>query len=168
MNFYDIDTVKQLCDGPPTDRENLLSKDIRRANIDAINHALNLLQLSYTLLLLEGKIHCDEFHRGKNSFSDLGERYGYINSFVRVDSGTNTFRFAYRRPTSSGKLFRKSIPMKNKGYTRESFRPAAHEYEIELCLMTEEHYSLLRDTGKTIKEAMRKLRKKEMQKFYKR
>jgi hypothetical protein len=96
----------------------------------------------------------------------MRERYGYMNSFVRVDSGTNSYRFGYRRPTPSGGLIRKSIAMKKKGYTRDSFQQAAHDLERELCMATEEHYAQLRSTGKLLKEVMRKLRTEEIKKFY--
>lgn len=166
MNIYNIDTVKQLSDGEPSEREHLSYKNVRQANIKVIDHVQSMLQLSYALLLLEGKLHCDEFHRIKRSFPDMRERYGYINSFVRDDNGTNTYRFGYRRPTPSGGLVRKSITMKKKGYTRDLFQQAAHDLERELCMATEEHYAVLRAAGKTFKEAMRTLRKNDVKKLY--
>ena len=157
MNLLDIDEVMALANGEPSARVGLNAKTVARANVMAMNMAIENLQLSYALLYLQAKTHCDDFHEGKNSFSDLGERYGYINSWVRMDKGTIDARFGYRRPLPSGTLERKTLN-RGSGYTRASFKRAAHEYEVELCLMTEEHYSLLISTGKQIKKLIRKIR----------
>jgi len=150
--------VSDLANGKPEDRAHLNVDVVRKQNQNILKKIEELLALSYNLTYLEGVLYCDDFHEGKNSFDDLGETYGYINSFVRRDSGTNCFRFSYRRPLAGGKLIRQNIPMKAKGYTLASFKRAAHDYEKELALMTEEHYSRLRAQGKTTKEMARKLR----------
>ncbi len=158
MNLYDIHAVMALADGPPSDREQMRVDVVIDAHAQVIQRAVELLELVYALIYLEGKFHCDDFHEGKNSFCDLGETYGYINSFVRQEGGTNTFRFQYRRPLPSGKLIRENLRMPLGGYTRHSFRRAGHEYEEELSVMTEEHYQRLRRCGKIIKKSLRSIR----------
>lgn len=77
---------------------------------------------------------------------------------MRRDDGTNCTLFVYRRPTRIGHLIRENIRMPSQGYTEASFKRAAHEYERELVLVTEEPYSRLRKQGKTLKSAARKTR----------
>lgn len=161
MNLYDIHTVMALADGPASDREHVHVDLVTDAHTQAIHRAVELLELSYALIYLEGKFRCDSYHEGKNSFCDLGETYGYINNFVRQEGGTNTFRFQYRRPLSGGKIIRQNLRMPLGGYTRHSFRRAGHEYEEELAVMIEEHYQRLRRCGKIIKKSLRSLRTTE-------
>jgi len=151
-----------LAEGSSSNRSHLDSVDIRKHTQKILSEIETLLETAYNLTYLEGVLHCDQYHEGKNSFTDMGETYGYINSFVRRDGGTNCLRFAYRRPTSGGSLIRENIRMSSQGYTPASFKRAAHTYEKELALMTEEHYSRLRDQGKTIKTLARKTRSIEI------
>lgn len=154
--------VLALVEGEAADRSHLDATAVRKHTQTVLNEIAHLLEKAYNLTYLEAKLHCDAYHEGKNSFSDLGETYGYINSFVRRDGGTNCMRFAYRRPTGTGHLIRENIRMSAKGYTGSSFKRAAHEYEKELAVMTEEHYSRLRTQGKTLKSVARKIRSIEI------
>ncbi|MCW4286165.1 MAG: conjugative transfer protein MobI(A/C) [Candidatus Thiodiazotropha endolucinida] len=154
--------VMALAEGEATDRAHLDATAVRKHTQSVLSEIESLLERAYNLTYLEAKLHCDAYHEGKNSFSDLGESYGYINSFVRRDGGTNCMRFAYRRPTGSGHLIRENIRMSSQGYTEASFKRAAHEYEKELAVMTEEHYSRLRNQGKTLKSVARKIRSIEI------
>ncbi len=157
-DLFDINTVIALADGEPPERAHVNVDHVVNANARTVHHIYKLLQLLYAQIYLEGKLRCDDYHEGKNSFDDLGETYGYINAYVRQEGGTNTFRFCYRRPLPSGTIFRENLRMNKCGYTRRSFRRAAHEYEVELAMMTEEHFCRLRNYGKTIKKALRSLR----------
>ena len=157
MNLQDIESVKALAEGKPEGRAHLEPFDVRKASIETLRSAIDLLELAYLQAYLEGKLHCDNFHEGKRSFKDLGESYGYMNSFVRQDGRTNCFRFAYRRPTGNGYVIRENIRMGENGYTRNAFKRAGHDYERELCIMTEEHYSRLRSGGKIIRKTIKKL-----------
>lgn len=159
MNLQDIEIVKDLANGNPECRAQIDPSAVRQATIETLNAAIALLELAYLQTYLEGKLHCDNFHEGKRSFKDLGESYGYMNSFVRQDGGTNCFRFAYRRPTGNGYVIRENIRMGKNGYTPNAFKRAGHDYELELCLMTEEHYSRLRDGGKLIRAVIANLKK---------
>ena len=152
------DEVMFLAEGEKKDRAHLDAISVRKHTQEVLSEIDHLLEKAYNLTYLEATLHCDGFHEGKNSFSDIGESYGYINSFVRRDGGTNCMRFAYRRPTGSGNLIRQNIRMGIQGYTKASFKRAGHEYEKELALMTEEHYSRLRNQGKTLKSVARKIR----------
>lgn len=154
--------VMGLAEGETPDRAHLDPLAVRKQTQTVLSEIKTLLEKAYNLTYLESKLHCDAYHEGKNSFSDLGESYGYINSFVRRDGGTNCMRFAYRRPTGSGYLIRQNIRMSAQGYTMASFKQAAHEYEKELAMMTEEHYSRQRNQGKIIKMIARKLRSIEI------
>jgi len=158
VNLQDIESVKALAEGEPKDRAHIEPFAVRQATIETLNSAIALLEFAYLQTYLEGKLHCDNFHEGKRSFKDLGESYGYMNSFVRQDAGTNCFRFAYRLPTGNGYVRRENIRMTDKGYTANSFKRAGHDYEFEMCLMTEEHYSRLRAGSKTIRKAITKLK----------
>ncbi|MFC1337333.1 MAG: hypothetical protein G8D89_20845 [gamma proteobacterium symbiont of Clathrolucina costata] len=162
---YRPEDAFELAEGPPEGRAHLSDKVVRAQTQDLLTEIERLINLAYDSTYLEATLHCDSFHDGKNSFSDLGERYGYITSYVRRDCGTNCMRFSYRRPTNSGTLQRKNINMNTKsGYTAAAFKVAAHEYERELALMTEENYARLREQGKKLKEMNRKLRTIEIYK----
>lgn len=156
------DEALTLAESETRDRAHLDPTAVRKHTQAVLSEVENLLEKAYNLTYLEAKLHCDAYHEGKNSFSDLGESYGYINSFVRRDGGTNCMRFAYRRPTGNGHLIRENIRMSSQGYTEASFKRAAHEYEKELAVMTEEHYSRLREQGKTLKSVARKIRNIEI------
>jgi len=167
MKLRNLNHVMALANGHHSDREGLTVLEVARANVELMDHLMEGLQLSYALLYLHAKLHCDQFHEGKNSFGDLGESYGYTGNTVRMENGSLSCRFYERRPLPSGRLLRRSIPMKNGRYTRGCFkRSAAHDYEMELALMTEEHYELLRKTGKNIKTAIRKIRESDFMKSY--
>ena len=153
-----VDDILSLADGEPGERGHIDASAVRKQTQTLLCHIETLLNKAYDLTYLEAKLHCDSYHEGKNSFSDLGESYGYINSFVRRDGGTNCMRFGYRRPTATGMVFREHIRMSSKGYTKASFKRAAHDYEKELALDTEEQYSRLRAQSKTLKAIARKLR----------
>jgi len=148
----------ELAEGEPSERDHLDPNEVRDQAIQAILQAKELLELVYDLTYLEAKLHCDTYHDGKKSFSDLGETYGYINSYVRRENGSNTLRFQYRRPTVTGSLIRENIRMPANGYTEASFKRSAHEFETELAVMTEESYSRLRRRGKNVRTVIRKLR----------
>lgn len=158
MSLQDIESVKVWAEGEPEGRAHLESFAVRRASIETLRKAIALLELAHLQAYLEGKIHCDSYHEGKRSFKDLGESYGYINSFVRQDGGSNAFRFAYRRPTGAGYVIRENIRPTQKGYTESCFKRAAHDYEKELALMTEEHYARLRQSSRIVRSAIRKLK----------
>ena len=167
MKLRNLNYVMNLANGHHSDREGLTVLEVARANIELMDHLMEGLQLSYALLYLQGVLHCDQFHEGKNSFSDVGETYGYTGSYVSIENGTLSCRFYERRPLPTGTLLRRSIAMKNGRYTRACFRrSAAHDYERELALMTEEQYSILRKTGKNLKNAIRKIRESELMKTY--
>ncbi|NND77634.1 MAG: hypothetical protein HKN39_05575 [Flavobacteriales bacterium] len=161
-NLLNDDDVMALAEGEADDRSHLDATAVRKLTQHVLNDVERLLERAYNLTYLEAKLHCDAYHEGKNSFSDLGESYGYINSFVRRDGGTNCMRFAYRRPTGNGHLIRENIRMPSQGYTAASFKRSAHDYEKELAVMTEEHYSRLRNQGKTLKSVARKIRNVEI------
>lgn len=158
MNLNDIHAVRELAEGDAKDRSHIDTSVLRRTSVKTLKSAVELLELSYLQFYLEGKIHCDVYHEAKAGFADLGLSYGYINTFVRQDAGTNCFRFAYRRPAANGYLIRENIRMTKKGYTRTSFRRAGHEYEVDLAEMTEEHYARLRESSKIVRSAIRKLK----------
>lgn len=162
LGIISDEEVMTMAEGEATDRAHLDAAAVRKRTQSVLSEIESLLERAYNLTYLEAKLHCDAYHEGKNSFSDLGESYGYINSFVRRDGGTNCMRFAYRRPTGSGYLVRENIRMSSHGYTEASFKRAAHEYEKELAMMTEEHYSRLRNQGKTLKSVARKIRSIEI------
>ncbi|MBU2708639.1 hypothetical protein KCM76_21785 [Zooshikella marina] len=158
MNLQDIESVKALAEGSPEERAHLEPFPVRRASIETLRTAIALLELAHLQAYLEGKMHCDSYHEGKRSFKDLGESYGYINSFVRQDGGSNTFRFAYRRPAGAGHVIKENIRPTQKGYTENCFKRAADDYEKELALMTEEHYARLRQSSRIVRSAIRKLK----------
>ena len=101
-NLLNDEDVMALAEGEADDRSHLDATAVRKLTQHVLNDVERLLERAYNLSYLEAKLHCDAYHEGKNSFSDLGESYGYINSFVRRDGGTNCMRFAYRRPTGNG------------------------------------------------------------------
>ena len=148
-----------LADGEPPQRAHLDPTSIRTQMEAALERAHESLVLAYDLAYLEAKRHCDQFHEGKGRASDHGHTYGYINSFVRRDGGTNVMRFQYRRPTGSGFIERENIRMNANGYSGNAFKRAAHDYERELAMDAEKDYARLRDQGKEIKGMIRKLRK---------
>lgn len=154
--------VLEIAESAPEARSHLTPQAVKKKTHEVLNEAEKLLQLAYQLSYLEAKLHCDAYHEGKRGFSDLGVSYGYITTFVRKESGTNTMRFAYRRPNGTGAVIRENIRMPINGYTRRSFKRAAHEFELELALMTEESYSRLRRQGKVIKSKLRTLRSLEI------
>ncbi|HEB94387.1 MAG TPA: hypothetical protein ENI94_13200 [Gammaproteobacteria bacterium] len=167
MKLRNLNYVMNLANGHHSDREGLTVLEVARANVELMDHLMEGLRVSYALLYLQSTLHCDLFHEGKNSFSDVGETYGYTGSTVRVENGTLSCRFYERRPLPTGTLQRRSIPMKSGRYVRSSFkRSAAHDYERELALMTEEQYAIMRATGKNIKTAIRKIRESELMKTY--
>jgi len=166
MKLRNLHQVMALANGHPSDRDGLTVLEVARTNLELMHELMDGLQICYALLYLEGTLHCDAFHEGKDSFGDLGESYGYMGSTVRMENGSLSLRYYYRRPLPSGKLLRRGIPMKNGRYVRSSFNQAAHDYERELALMTEEHYAVLRETGKNLKNAIRKIRESDFMKRY--
>lgn len=152
-----------LATGHHDDRSHLVRDDIRPLIKAKLNSAIEKLETLFDLTLLEGAIVCDDFHKTKQTFAQLGEEYGYITSFVERTGKSNAFRFQYRRPAPSGSIIRKNIKLhKSKGgYVASSFKLAGHELEKDLCLMTEDYYFPLRNQSKTLRELIRKLRKLE-------
>lgn len=156
------EAIQALADGSHKDRAGVRPDDIRTEAAELFEAIEAMLATAYALTYLEAKIHCDEFFDGKNRSAQLGETYGYLSSYVRQESGTNSMRFSYRRPTPNGKFFQTNIKMATKGYTKNSFSKAAHEYEKNLGFHLEEQYVRLRDQGAKIKKAARLLRTVEI------
>jgi hypothetical protein len=146
-------TVNELVDGGENSRQHVSLKAVQKESESTLERIAKLLEYSYQLTYLEGLIHCDAYHASKKQL----EKYGYINSFVRMDAGSLSFRFAYRRPSET-LLIRRNIRPSQKGYSRTSFKHAASEEEKSLALETEEQYAKLRAQGKNIKMMLRRLR----------
>lgn len=158
IDLNDFQQVIDLVESTPETRSHLTAQIVKKQTQQTLKAAVKLLEHAYNLTYLEAKLHCDAFHEGKKGFADLKLTYGYITSWVRRESGTNAFRFAYRRPTGKGYIIKEGIRMPAKGYTRLSFRQAAHPQELELALMTEESYARLRRQSKAIKSKLRTIR----------
>lgn len=160
MDLKDISNkeLEKLAETSSTNRDEIDLEELQ-GNIKQLASKIESdLQRIYDLMLLEAQIHCDSFHKAKRSLSKVGEPYGYISSNVRRDSGTNSMRFYYRIITNTGYVIRKNIRMSGSGYNLNSFKKTPTEMEREIALMTEEEYSKLRNDGKKIKAAMRKIR----------
>lgn len=162
INLDDPANVLEVAEGAPEARSHITPQAVRKKTAEVLKEAEKLLQLAYQLSYLEAKLHCDAYHEGKRGFSSLGESYGYLTTFVRQESGTNSMRFAYRRPNGTGAIIRENIRMPTNGYTSRSFKRAAHSFELDLALMTEESYARLRRQGKVIKSKLRTLRALEI------
>ncbi|RLT87700.1 MULTISPECIES: conjugative transfer protein MobI(A/C) [unclassified Ketobacter] len=159
--FFDVGNPSSICaiaEDIVDARQGLSDFMVRKASFETLCSVLTLLESVHSLAYLEGKIHCDNYHEGKRSFKDLGESYGYLNTFVRQEQGSNTFRFGYRRPTGQGSIIRENIRPAKEGYTENNFKRAAHDYEKELAMMTEEHYRRLRKGSRIVRKAMRLLK----------
>lgn len=144
------------------DKRSHLDKDVVQEHKAALyQEVIEKLETIYDLTLLEGALTCDDFHDTKRTFSNVGEEYGYIHSFIERSDKTNVFRFQYRRPTPSGKIVRESIKINRAlgGYAPTAFKRAGHDLEKDLCLMTEQDYLPLRKESRAIRLALRKLYK---------
>lgn len=152
----------------PPKRDDLLTTkqvqdEIHRSIIDVEER----IQRIHELALLEGALHCDEFHKTKRSFQTEEIRYGQITSKVRQMKGTNRFEFGVRRVSADRKVFLNwnAIKYTKSGYARVNFRPHAtykedqhrvvHTQELELCCHTEEHYKRLRTLSSICKKLIR-------------
>jgi len=151
--------IINIATGSYKDRDHLDIDVIREQKTAIYKNAQGILEMIYDLTLLEGALICDDFHKTKKTFSDLGEEYGYIHSFTERIDKSNVFRFQYRRPTPSGKIVRKSIKINRTigGYSPSAFNRAGHELEKELCILIEKDYLALRKESKAIRSALRKL-----------
>ncbi len=153
------DGLLELASGTPDGRRHLTPEGVRQETEAVLNDIEALFDRAYNLTYLEAKLHCDAYHEGKHDFARMGQTYGYITAFVRRENGTNTMRFGYRRPTSTGTVFRKSIrKTARKGYLPDALRQAAHEYERSLIQLTEEQFERLRKQGKAVRGMWRTLR----------
>lgn len=158
--FESSEEVLELANGDREDRYDIDDSDIRLETIRVMKEIEDLSKLAYSLTFLEAKLHCDEYHETKSSFKEMGEKYGYINSYVRQESGSNTMRFQMKTPLNSktNLIDRQNIRMPANGYTATSFKNASHELEFNLCIETEKNYQRLRQQGKVFKQLSRSLR----------
>lgn len=163
-DLFDNRLVMALAEGTPESRSGLDPAVVRKATQIALLELERLLMSAYDTGYLEAKLHCDSYHEGKNSMSDLGESYGYLNSYVSMNKRTIDARFQVKRPNSHGFMERKNIRHgADGGYSEIQLKKhAAHEYEAELAIMVEEHYARIRKQCKVIKAALRSLRKIEI------
>ena len=128
-----------------------------------LKDATKLLEHAYDLVLLEAQLHCSNYHEEKNQFSK-GVSYGYLSTYVRRDSGTNSMRFCKRVPLEKY-VSRTNIKMTANGYSYSRLkRNAAHDEELSLAVRTEDEYEKLRSIGKKIKTAIRNIRAKPEEK----
>lgn len=132
-----------------------------------ISSSIEALDECYQLLLLKGKLVCDEYYQSKKAFESIGLSYGYINAYASQKHGTNVFEFFNNIPVpSQNKFIKKTIKSTLAGYTAHSFSCAAHDTEKELALLTESKFKQLREDSKKIKASMRKIRTTDTFKYF--
>lgn len=129
---------------------------------EAFKEVITKLDYIYDVMFLEGLVRNDQFHQEKKDLINAKVRYGYITSSVTRISGTNNFRFFYRKPLAlpnkdDRQFTNESIAMTAGGYGKKQFDKAASFEELSLCMNAEENYARLREQGVAIKKIKRQL-----------
>lgn len=147
-------------------------KDVRVMMEKRFLEMEQLIDELYDLCCLEAKKHCDGFHNAKSDFRRLGQDFGFISAFVRQHKGSNEFTFKRRylgekkEGETRGPVYRHPIKKIGGKYTRSALSPwSSHQDELNLALMTEEHFQRLREMGSFLKAQKRAFKRVESRKM---
>lgn len=148
----DAETIVSLVNGKKESRKGLDFVQAAKMADGLVAEAIVMLEKAHALSCLEAALHCDAYHEAKRSL----DKYGYINTYVRVERRSLVTRFQYRFPSIRG-FIRENIRKGRDGYTRSSFGRAANEEERDLALYTETHYARIRRRARKIRQAAQSL-----------
>lgn len=123
----------------------------------------------HLLTFLEAQLHCDNYHKVKDQFLRMSLDYGFISPFVRQHLGTNdlTFKRRYLKERGTGEGHNYYPIQKVRGnFNRQAFkRYSSHDEELDLAVMTEEHFKRLRKQSGEMKAILRQIKRQETRKL---